>query len=47
VNIGAMQLQIEMFAKSIDQEIEMLRKEVFQLFVLSTKAEKTAKGSSK
>jgi hypothetical protein len=35
-----------MFAKQIDQEIEMLRKEVFQSFALSAKAEKTAKGSS-
>jgi hypothetical protein len=36
-----------MFAKHIDQEMEMLHKEVLQSFALSTKAEKTAKGISK
>jgi hypothetical protein len=36
-----------MTAKCIDQEMEMLCKEVFQSFALSTKAEKTAKGISK
>jgi hypothetical protein len=35
-----------MFAKQIDQEMEMLRKEVLQSFALSAKAEKTAKGIS-
>jgi hypothetical protein len=32
-----------MFASLIDQEIEMLHKEVLQSFALSAKAEKTAK----
>jgi hypothetical protein len=35
-----------MFAKRIDQEMEMLCKEVLQSFALSAKAEKTAKGVS-
>jgi hypothetical protein len=35
-----------MFARRIDQEMEMLHKEVLQSFPLSTKAEKTAKGIS-
>jgi hypothetical protein len=35
-----------MFARCIDQEMEMLRKEVLQSFALSAKAEKTAKGVS-
>jgi hypothetical protein len=36
-----------MFARYIDQEMEMLRKEVLQSFALSAKAEKIAKGVSK
>jgi hypothetical protein len=36
-----------MFTRCIDQEMEMLHKEVLQSFVLSAKAEKTAKGVSK
>jgi hypothetical protein len=36
-----------MFARHIDQEIEMLSKEILQSFALSAKAEKTAKGVSK
>jgi polyhydroxyalkanoate synthesis regulator protein len=43
-NIAAMQLQIEMFAKQIKQEMEMLQKEVLQSFTTSAKAEKIAKG---
>jgi hypothetical protein len=42
-NVAAMQEQTEMFAKQIDQEMEMLHKEVIQSFALSAKAEKTAK----
>jgi hypothetical protein len=45
-NIAAMQQQTEMFAKRIDQEMEMLGKEVLQSIALSAKAEKTAKGVS-
>jgi hypothetical protein len=36
-----------MFARHINQEMEMLTKEVLQSFVLSAKAEKTAKGICK
>jgi hypothetical protein len=36
-----------MFARCIEQEIEMLHKEVLQSFTLNSKAEKTAKGISK
>jgi hypothetical protein len=43
-NLAAMQYQTEMFAKQIDQEMEMLCKKVLQSFALSTKAEKTAQG---
>jgi hypothetical protein len=46
-NVAAMQPQTEMFARCIDQEIEMLRKEVLQSFALSAKAEKIAKSISK
>jgi hypothetical protein len=34
----AMQQQTQMFARCIDPEMEMLRKEVLQFFGLSTKA---------
>jgi hypothetical protein len=43
----AMQQQIEMFAKQIDQEIEVLLKEGLQCFARSTKPEMTVKGVSK
>jgi hypothetical protein len=33
-----------LFARRIDQEMEMLHKEVIQSFALSAKAEETAKG---
>jgi hypothetical protein len=36
-----------MIARHIDQEMEMLRKEVLQSLALSAKAEKTAKSVSK
>jgi hypothetical protein len=40
INIAVMQLPTEMFAKQIDQETEMHRKEVLQTFPLSPKAER-------
>jgi hypothetical protein len=39
----AMQQQTEIFARCINQEMEMLCKEVLQLFALNTNAEKTTK----
>jgi hypothetical protein len=45
-NVMAMQQQTGMVARHIDQEIEMLYKEVLQSFALSAKAEKTAKDVS-
>jgi hypothetical protein len=45
-NIMAMQQQIEMFARYIDQEMKMLCKQVLQSLALSAKAEKIAKSVS-
>jgi hypothetical protein len=45
-NVVAMQPQTDMFTMGIDQEIDMLHKEVPQSFALRAKAEKTDKGLS-
>jgi hypothetical protein len=42
-NVAAIQQQTEMFARYINQEMEMLRKEILQSCALITKAEKIAK----
>jgi hypothetical protein len=45
-NIAAMQQPTAMFAKWIDQGMQMLRKEVLQSFALSPKAEMIVNGIS-
>jgi hypothetical protein len=45
-NVAAIQVQTKMITRLIDQEIEILGKEVLQSFILSTKAEMIAKAVS-